>query len=502
MGLRWLGILTSRLRNKIVLPYILLTLVLALVSTFLLTRLVIGPVQDRLSNFLQDAAREANDALIEKQRDQLASLRAMLHTEGVASSVAARAVPRLQALLLPIKLNDRLDAVEVIDGDGRELLGILHGPDAEALSDYQIRSGVDLFSWPLVARILASPSQAQNPRSLELIETERGYTLYSGAPLLLDGDLVGAILVGNYLPNVVEEIGLQSLAQITLYDPEGQFLASTLPEAAEEGSPFAQMRTDLRTQLAATSGALRADLSWQGRRYAVIYAPLYLEQEAAGYLSVALPIDFLAQSAAQSQAWLIILFSIASFAVLAIGYLLAERITAPLHQLMLASQQVARGDFSKRIEARSGDEIDTLATAFNTMTQNLQEYADQLHQRIGELSLLYEASTALGRSLNIDQVLEVALDVIYRTGQLNFALLLLRDRATGLYVYRGLRAPDLTLDHLLQKTVPPTQDPLREALQQPSPTVVAAPQAPQAAEALSLPPWYGALILIPLLSPE
>jgi two-component system sensor histidine kinase/response regulator len=57
---------------------------------------------------------------------------------------------------------------------------------------------------------------------------------------------------------------------------------------------------------------------------------------------------------------------------LGMGTIGAIRITKPLKQLADATQDIARGDFSRRLAVNSGDEIGNLARLFNDMVQTLQ----------------------------------------------------------------------------------------------------------------------------------
>jgi signal transduction histidine kinase/CheY-like chemotaxis protein len=62
---------------------------------------------------------------------------------------------------------------------------------------------------------------------------------------------------------------------------------------------------------------------------------------------------------------------------------LTRRITAPIFTLAEASRDIAAGDFERRVEVRSHDEIEGLANAFNDMTVRLRASRDELltHQQ-------------------------------------------------------------------------------------------------------------------------
>lgn len=62
----------------------------------------------------------------------------------------------------------------------------------------------------------------------------------------------------------------------------------------------------------------------------------------------------------------------AALALAAVQYL-AHGMTSPLRQMVVAARQMARGDYSRRVDASGGDEVAELAAAFNTMAAELAE---------------------------------------------------------------------------------------------------------------------------------
>jgi signal transduction histidine kinase/CheY-like chemotaxis protein len=68
---------------------------------------------------------------------------------------------------------------------------------------------------------------------------------------------------------------------------------------------------------------------------------------------------------------LLALLFIAGGAALAV--LLGIRLTQPLHELAHAAEQIAAGDYSRRVAAHGRDEIGRLGDAFNTMTDRIED---------------------------------------------------------------------------------------------------------------------------------
>jgi nitrate/nitrite-specific signal transduction histidine kinase len=97
--------------------------------------------------------------------------------------------------------------------------------------------------------------------------------------------------------------------------------------------------------------------------------------------------------------------------VVAVG---VRRITQPIVELIGAAREVAQGRFGQTITAETGDEIEELATQFNTMSAQLSESYANLEQKVAhrtqELSTLNAIATTVSQSLNLDEILNLALD--------------------------------------------------------------------------------------------
>jgi nitrogen fixation/metabolism regulation signal transduction histidine kinase len=65
-------------------------------------------------------------------------------------------------------------------------------------------------------------------------------------------------------------------------------------------------------------------------------------------------------------------------ASLIVSRLVAGRISHPIKELAAATERVARGDLDHRVTVTAKDEIQSLITAFNRMTEDLQEYKRDL----------------------------------------------------------------------------------------------------------------------------
>jgi nitrate/nitrite-specific signal transduction histidine kinase len=91
-------------------------------------------------------------------------------------------------------------------------------------------------------------------------------------------------------------------------------------------------------------------------------------------------------------------------------------ITNPIQKLIQASEQVTAGKFKHRIEVKTGDEIETLADQFNLMSAKLDDSYSSLEKKVSdrtrELAIMNSILTVASRSLDIQEILEEALNII------------------------------------------------------------------------------------------
>jgi signal transduction histidine kinase len=87
----------------------------------------------------------------------------------------------------------------------------------------------------------------------------------------------------------------------------------------------------------------------------------------------------------------------------------SRKITEPIQQLRRDLEKVRHGRLDHRTDIKTGDEIEDLADDFNKMTEALQNsYAtleQQVEQRTREISALYDVTTTINQSLDLDAVL-------------------------------------------------------------------------------------------------
>src|SRR5512139_1414139 len=120
----WERLVSSGLRRKLIIPYMLLTLLLAIVGTFVVTKLVASNIAERFSNRLKEAGQVSADAIARQERDQLANLRSMVFTTGAPDAVAAQDADALNDLLYPLLVNNKQNIMVALNASGQEFISL------------------------------------------------------------------------------------------------------------------------------------------------------------------------------------------------------------------------------------------------------------------------------------------------------------------------------------------------------------------------------------------
>jgi signal transduction histidine kinase len=286
--MRIAGSLASSIRTKIVLPYAVLTLAVATVGTFVVTQLVAGSLEERFDNQLVDAGRVASDSVVRKEREHLKVLRAMAFTEGVNDAVVSKDIHTLNELLVPVAVNYKVHSAEVTDDLGRELLGFRHHKGSDDVRDYTLTTGTDLSTWPIVGPILAGQVDQYGDKFVMLVKEPSGYVFYTGGPIKQEERIVGAVLVGTYLDDLVADVKGEALADVTFYDDQGQVLDTTFRGGGEQVHDILEMPHALVQDIQdRPEETLQDSVDLYGRKYGIVYGPLQIRESLLGIFSVA-----------------------------------------------------------------------------------------------------------------------------------------------------------------------------------------------------------------------
>lgn len=359
------------IRYKITFPYIALALALAMAAAFLVTNVVLDTIEERFTNQLIETGRLTAEWMVKEEDRMLEALRLVSHTQGVPEAVAAADPERLREIALPIAINAQLEAVEVLDLSGTSLLSLRRQADGD-FEDYVASRGDTVYQdWSFVQRVLAGEVDQQGDKYAGVALAPWGELFYVTGPIRdSTGELLGVAMIGKSLSSLAVDVREATLAQATLYDFQGQPLATTFIETTDplDGSLVGGVLERQENE------SFLRDLTVANIDYTEIVSTL----EARGGSDVAivgtsLPQTFLVQPSQVTRLQIFGLATVAFIFVIGAGVVIADRITRPLMQVVEASAEVAQGNLTVKLPTGGNDELTTLATAFNDMVEALEK---------------------------------------------------------------------------------------------------------------------------------
>ena len=393
--------LFSGIGSKIIFPYLLLTLIVASIGAFIIVNLVTATLNERFNNQLLDSGRVVAESMVGYEEDRLAVLRQVSLTEGVPESLAERDYDVLFSLIPQIITNSPTDAVIMLDGNGREVFGWERVDDSASGEFY---SNADLSQIEDVQLVLSGFEDDYGDKRAILAETNYGPMLFTLGPVFLDDEIVGAALIGTSVRKMAIDLTENAVARVTLYSRNGRVIATSLGDGRETVTALLEEppeqyehvldllaespeRYQVVAEAAETNVPLR-QLELLNQDYQLAFGDWRLRNESFGLFSVALPSNFIVSAAATSRNSLNIVFTIATVAVIMIGFLVARSIVRPLNRLVNVTTSVTEGNLAQRTGLSRNDEIGTLALSFDTMTARLDERTRQLVAQKSELAAI------------------------------------------------------------------------------------------------------------------
>ncbi len=421
----------SSLRTKLVVPYALLTLIVAMVGVFIITRLVSGSFKERFGNQLVEASRVTADGVVRKERKHLEDLRLLTFMEGVSAAIEIRDSESLLATFEGIAVNNNIDVVAAIDTRGKGIITLTYDPDAGATEFFM---GDDFSSFAPVQSVLSDQYDEVGDKFAGILDTQLGKFLFTSAPVRnADEKLVGALLIGTKIDTLLEDLKLQALADILILNPEGSLVTTTLVEP-EEGFGILEIEGEALREAGLTS--FNRELDLYERAYEILYTPLIIRDVEAGFIGVVSSSEYIATTLTTNRNTFSIIFTLGTGAVILLGYLLAQHIARPILQLRSMSQAVAGGDLDRTSGLKRTDEIGELADAFDIMTLRLRERTEETARLYQEAVRRAKELAEMNIRLQATQAQLVQSEKLASVGQLTAGIV--HDVKNPLAVIKGL----------------------------------------------------------------
>ncbi len=370
------------IRFKVILPYLLLTLVIAIAGVYVVTKLVTDTLTERLTNQLLEAGRVVSDEIRRQEVKHMQFGRNAALTIGMSEAVANNDAETVAVISEPIAGGNNIENLIVLNSNGHELVHFIKGTDG-AIKKVEAQSGI--VTLPLISKFLAEKDPDASPRRQLVSDSFNKYYYLTSLPISLNGKMVGVVVIGTSLDTILPILKNTSLADVIFYKQDGQVIGSTLGKQGTELEQFIAPSITPETYKMVVDSNKNGivpgeNITVTGREYSLARGSLEVGDDLLGVFAVVLPAQFVAQTGTTNRNTYTLIFALTVLGVVIIGYAIANLIIKPLISLVRTSLAIAGGDLTQRSGIRSKDEIGVLATTFDGMTESLQQRTADLEK--------------------------------------------------------------------------------------------------------------------------
>lgn len=369
------------IRFKVILPYLILTLLVAVMGAFIVTRLVSNSLEERLSNQLLEAGRVVSDEMARQEITQFQDARLVAFTRDLGEALAEGAQDQVAGLAKPAAGGLSVESVMIFDLQGRQLLHTIKQSNGEVQDVTQpgVPGGLSI-----VDGILAENDPDALPkRTFAKNAVDGRYYYFTAIPIPQGNRIAGVMVVGTSLDTLMPRLKATASADLVFYDSDGQALASTVGTGTTDPLFLRTLsiEKDFFSRVLGQDDIVEGEnFEVEGRLYRSGFGPLRISNDRIAVFAVVLPMQFVVDSSSLSRNNIIFLYSAAMVAVVLVGYFIARMIINPLSSLVRTSLAIAEGDLSKRSGVKTNDEIGVLASTFDSMTESLQQRTIELEK--------------------------------------------------------------------------------------------------------------------------
>lgn len=203
---------------------------------------------------------------------------------------------------------------------------------------------------------------------------EKGLAVRGIAPVTYNGNVIGAVMVGNRLDQAfadqIKRITNQEVGIAVGDSRIATWLAQTI---SVKGKPLSgELPHNVVDQARNTRRMIRENVEIEKHPYIATFAPLFGDYgEFVGLLFIGASQIPYQELARQSQLYIFSLALVGVLLATAIAILLSKTITDPLRQMVIQATRIAQGNLQERLTLKGGDELEHLADAFNQMSEAL-----------------------------------------------------------------------------------------------------------------------------------
>ncbi len=370
------------IRIKVILPYLLLTLLVAITGAYVVTRLVTDSLSERLKNQLVEAGRVVSDDFARQELQHIDNARIIIFTRGVAEALRDANPSSLGELVTPTASGVGIQNLFIVNLQGEEMLHLLGQANGASANVTQPSRKIAL---DFVQPILENNHPDTPPtRAIRKDPENNRWYYFTAVPFVANDEMIGAVILGTPMETIMPLLKSTSLANVIIYGENGQAVASTFTPQGEEEAVFLRTLSipvaTFQEVAASEELVFGENFAFGDRSYSLAQGKLQVSDDFLGVFAVVLSSDYVVETSGNNRNLYVAIFSVAMVVVVLLGYLIARLIIEPLSSLVQTSQAIARGDLTRRTGIQSKDEIGTLASTFDEMTSHLQQRTEELER--------------------------------------------------------------------------------------------------------------------------
>ncbi len=371
-------------QKKLIFSFIGVVVVLAVFETLIGSRMLYQNLTRQEKTRLEDEQRRLEKFLQSREKVTQAKADVLAGDTELIQLVKDSRQVELYKRLDSLRKAMELDVLEVVDRN-QSLIDVTKDGNP---------SGDQPYAKIFQNALLGNPSH-------EDIDRTEFFEKRTCVPLVYQGTVVGALLLAYQInPSFAEELKQSSGLDAAIVN-EGQVKYSTLEEKNKDGKiekvpweffpakPVLEMKEERKLK------SYLFDFSVAGNPFHVLVRPIFFNPEGthAGFLATLVSAKETLAAVRTAQERLIFwALGLGALAVL-LGLRLARGISQPIMQLTTAAKDISEGKHAKQVTLKRGDELGTLATAFNQMTKNLREIIEYQLMHIDRLLLVVDAAS-------------------------------------------------------------------------------------------------------------
>ncbi|HXV44686.1 MAG TPA: cache domain-containing protein, partial [Anaerolineae bacterium] len=284
----------------------------AIIGVYLSTRFVARSLEERFTLQLIDGGNAIADGLARREQLHLSHYNAIAFTEGIDEAILTNDRDKVQSLVFPLVVNNNIDRVDIVNMDGLQVLEIHRPSGATSVEDYTMSNGADLSDWRTVQSVLSGVVDQHGDKYVALSKIDGKELFVTVGPVKQGDDVVGAVLVSSYVPDLLDTLKQASFADVNLYDLRGHLLDTTFVDSEKTKEALALDNLQVRKLLTeADESSLRRELFLEGRRYDLIFGVFRARGEPLGVYSVALQRTFIDSYGETARNYMVLIFAAA-----------------------------------------------------------------------------------------------------------------------------------------------------------------------------------------------